>query len=45
MPRNTWADPDQFEQAAKTLAGLFVDNFEKYAEGVDAAVMAAGPTV
>lgn len=44
-PHNTWADTDQFEQAAKTLAGLFVDNFQKYAAGVDAAVMAAGPTV
>ncbi|MCH2177337.1 MAG: phosphoenolpyruvate carboxykinase (ATP) [Mariniblastus sp.] len=45
VPRNTWADPTEFEKAAKSLAQRFVENFRKYARGVDEAVVAAGPTV
>ena len=45
MPNKTWSNPDEFEEAAKKLAGLFVDNFQKYTEGVDDAVMAAGPKI
>jgi phosphoenolpyruvate carboxykinase (ATP) len=42
-PRNTWSDPAAYDTKAKYLAGLFVKNFEKYASGVSAEVMAAAP--
>lgn len=29
-PRNAWEDKDSFDQTAKKLAGMFVDNFKKY---------------
>jgi phosphoenolpyruvate carboxykinase (ATP) len=42
-PRNTWADPAAYDAAAATIAGMFHDNFEAYADGVSEAVRAAGP--
>jgi phosphoenolpyruvate carboxykinase (ATP) len=42
-PINTWADKTAFTEKAKFLAGLFVKNFEKYADGVSAEVLAAAP--
>ena len=32
-----------YDEKAKYLAGLFVKNFEKYASGVSAEVLAAAP--
>ena len=34
-----------YDEKAKYLAGLFVKNFEKYADGVSAEVLAAAPKV
>jgi len=42
-PRSTWVDPDAYDAAAHRLAVMFAENFEKYADGVDAAIVAAGP--
>lgn len=42
-PVNTWPDKTAFTQKAKYLAGLFTRNFEKYADGVSAEVLAAAP--
>src|SRR5699024_12167478 len=45
-PRNTYADPTEWDTKAKDLAGRFVKNFVKYT-GNDAgkALVAAGPKV
>jgi phosphoenolpyruvate carboxykinase (ATP) len=42
-PRSTWADGGAYDAQAAKLAGMFRDNFEKFAAGVDAPVRAAGP--
>ncbi|MCI6184150.1 MAG: phosphoenolpyruvate carboxykinase (ATP), partial [Clostridiales bacterium] len=43
-PRDTYADPSEWESKAKDLAGRFIKNFAKY-EGNEAgkALVAAGP--
>jgi phosphoenolpyruvate carboxykinase (ATP) len=42
-PRHTWDDPDAYDAGAAKLAGMFRQNFEKYAAGVSESVRAAGP--
>jgi len=42
-PRSTWADGDAYDAAAKKLAGMFRENFEKYAERAPESVGKAGP--
>ena len=42
-PKNTWSDKNAFDEKAKFLASLFVKNFEKYAAGVSAEILAAAP--
>ncbi|WP_372894378.1 phosphoenolpyruvate carboxykinase (ATP) [Stieleria sp.] len=43
LPRNTWGDPAAYDATAARLAELFHKNFVTYADGVSAAVRAAGP--
>jgi phosphoenolpyruvate carboxykinase (ATP) len=42
-PRDTWADGDAYDAQARKLAGMFRENFEKYAAQVPDAVKKAGP--
>lgn len=44
-PRNTWANKEAYDAAAKNLAGQFVKNFEKYAGGVQEEILAAAPKI
>lgn len=45
VPRNTWADQEAYTRAARKLAGLFRENFAKYADGASEEVRRAGPKV
>jgi phosphoenolpyruvate carboxykinase (ATP) len=42
-PRSTWGDAAAYDEAARTLAGMFRDNFAQYADHVAPEVRAAGP--
>ncbi|SFE76293.1 phosphoenolpyruvate carboxykinase (ATP) [Thermophagus xiamenensis] len=43
-PRNTYADPAEWEKRAKDLAARFIKNFEKYTDNEEGkALVAAGP--
>lgn len=44
-PRDTWQDKDAYDGKAVELANKFINNFKKYAGGVDAEILAAGPVV
>ncbi|HMG68153.1 MAG TPA: phosphoenolpyruvate carboxykinase (ATP), partial [Chitinophagaceae bacterium] len=44
-PENTWTDKHAYAEKAKYLAGLFVKNFEKYANGVTEVVRSSAPNV
>jgi phosphoenolpyruvate carboxykinase (ATP) len=43
LPWLGWDNKDEYDATAKKLAGMFNKAFEKYADGVDDAVRAAGP--
>ena len=43
QPRESWANKEAYDQAAKKLAALFLENFKTYEGGVSAEVLAAAP--
>ncbi|MDI1495179.1 MAG: phosphoenolpyruvate carboxykinase (ATP) [Cenarchaeum symbiont of Oopsacas minuta] len=43
-PKNTWSETDSYETVARKLAGMFVENFEKFNDA-SSNVRAAGPNV
>jgi phosphoenolpyruvate carboxykinase (ATP) len=42
-PRQTWEHPSEYDEQAEKLAGMFRENFRKFAEDVSEGVRAAGP--
>ena len=42
-PRDTWADPAEYDAAAEKLAGMFKKNFERFAADVPDEIRHAGP--
>ncbi|HTU10954.1 MAG TPA: phosphoenolpyruvate carboxykinase [Allosphingosinicella sp.] len=42
-PRDTWADKADYDATAQRLVTLFTNNFAKFADHVDAAVLASAP--
>lgn len=45
IPRQSWQDTAAYDETATKLAKLFKENFELYADGVSAEVIAAGPKI
>lgn len=44
-PRQTWADPQEYDHKATVLAQQFVDNFQKYADFANEEILAGAPRV
>ncbi|HGY10090.1 MAG TPA: phosphoenolpyruvate carboxykinase (ATP) [Oceanithermus profundus] len=45
VPRQTWADPAAYDEAARNLARMFQENFARFADGAGEEVRAAGPRI
>ncbi|MGE3305760.1 MAG: phosphoenolpyruvate carboxykinase (ATP), partial [Rhizobiaceae bacterium] len=44
-PRSTWSDGVAYDRQAKRLVSMFIDNFAKFENHVDATVLGAAPRV
>lgn len=45
IPRETWEDPDAYDQKAKKLADMFKENFKKFEDEASEALIEAGPLI
>ena len=45
IPRNTWADPKAYDEAARKLGFLFKENFASFKDGASDQVREAGPRI
>lgn len=45
IPRNTWADKDAYDDKAKKLANMFIENFEQFASEASDELLSAAPKV
>ncbi len=45
QPRGTWADAAAYDAQASRLAAMFVENFKRFEDSVEPAIVAAGPRV
>lgn len=43
IPKNTWSNPLEYDEAAKNLAKLFQDNFKRFESGSSLEIINAGP--
>ncbi len=42
-PRNTWKNKDKYDEMAKKLANMFIENFKEFEEGTSKEIQNAGP--
>ena len=43
QPRNTWKNPEAYDEKARELAIQFVENFKEYENNVDKKILDASP--
>lgn len=44
-PRGTWKNPKAYDEKARELAALFIENFKEYEDNVGPEIIAAGPQI
>ncbi len=45
IPRNTWKDPNAYDQKARQLAQMFIENFKKFESEASEAILKASPKI
>src|SRR5690606_5222176 len=44
-PRDTWSDKEAYDKKANELAGLFINNFDQFADNANDEIRTAAPVV
>jgi len=42
-PRNTWSNTSEYDEQAKKLVNMFIENFVKFESDVEDKILASGP--